>query len=128
MLHRATTVAAWIFIAVIAYATLSRVGVVYRVYEEIAPMVARPTVNTYVHFEHVLAFAVVGLLFCLAYPRSVILVCGIVFGAAALLEMLQTLTPDRHGTIFDALEKMAGGGAGILVGRVGILAHTRLRS
>jgi hypothetical protein len=30
------------------------------------------------------------------------------------LEIAQTLTPDRHGTLTDALEKIAGGAAGIL--------------
>jgi VanZ family protein len=128
MLHRGITVAAWICLAVITYATLSSIGVVYRVYEEIAPLVARPTVHNYVHFEHVIAFAVVGFLFYLAYPRSTILVCCIVFGSAVLLEILQTLTPDRHGTVFDALEKMAGGGIGIIAGRLLIRANINLRS
>jgi VanZ family protein len=64
--------------------------------------------RNYAHFEHLISFAVVGVLFSLAYPRRTILVCCIVFGGAALLEFLQTLTPDRHGTRADALEKMAG--------------------
>ena len=55
-----------------------------------------------------------GVLFCFAYPRRPVLVCVIVFGAAAVLEIMQTLTPDRHGTWIDALEKMAGGAAGII--------------
>ena len=70
--------------------------------------------QTYAHFEHVIAFALLGALFGFAYPRRLILVCCIVFGAAALLEILQTMTPDRHGTLVDALEKMAGGAAGII--------------
>jgi VanZ family protein len=128
MLHRMIIAAAWASIAVIAYATLSRVGMVYSVYERIAPLVDRPSISSYVHFEHVLAFAVAGLLFGLAYPRSTIMVCCIVFGAAALLEILQTLTPDRHGTVLDALEKMAGGATGILVARTvtGFHSHRRL--
>jgi hypothetical protein len=28
------------------------------------------------------------------------------------------MTPDRHGTLIDALEKMAGGAAGIIFSRV----------
>jgi VanZ family protein len=121
VLHRVIAAAAWASLAVIAYATLSRVGVVYGVYEKLAPMVARPAVGTYVHFEHVLAFAVVGLLFCLAYPRSMIPVCCIVFGAAVLFEVLQTFTPDRHGTLADAVEKMIGGAIGIGFGRMALL-------
>lgn len=121
------TAAAWASIVVIAAATLSRVGVVYRVYERIAPLVDRPSISSYVHFEHVLAFAVAGLLFGLAYPRSTILVGCIVLGTAAVLEILQTLTPDRHGTVFDALEKMAGGATGILIARAFMWSHSERR-
>ena len=77
----------------------------------------RPEMRNYAHVEHILVFAVVGVLFSLAYPRRTILVCCIVLGGAALLEILQTLTPDRHGTLTDALEKMAGGAAGIFLAR-----------
>ncbi|MBR1280352.1 VanZ family protein [Bradyrhizobium sp. AUGA SZCCT0283] len=73
--------------------------------------------QTYAHFEHVIAFAILGALFGFAYPRRLMLVCGIVFGAAALLEILQTMTPDRHGTLIDVLEKMAGGAVGIILVR-----------
>jgi VanZ family protein len=127
MLHRMITAVAWVSIAVIAYATLSRVGTVYNVYERVAPLVNRPSISSYVHFEHVLAFAVAGLLFGLAYPRSTILVYCIVFGAAALLEILQTLTPDRHGTMLDALEKMAGGATGIMIARTVIWSYSKRR-
>jgi VanZ family protein len=127
MLHRMITAAAWASIAVIAAATLSRVGVVYSVYERVAPLVSRPSISSYVHFEHVLAYALAGLLFGLAYPRSTILVCCIVLGTAALLEILQTITPDRHGSIFDALEKMAGGAIGILVARTVMWSHSERR-
>jgi hypothetical protein len=44
--------------------------------------------RNYAHFEHLISFAVVGVLFSLACPRRTILVCYIVFGAAALLEYL----------------------------------------
>jgi VanZ family protein len=80
-------------------------------------MLMRPEMRNYAHVEHIISFAVVGVLFSLAYPRRTILVCCIVFGGAALLEILQTLTPDRHGTLPDALEKMAGGAMGIILAR-----------
>jgi hypothetical protein len=51
------------------------------------------------------------------YPRHVALVCLIVLGSAVLLEIMQLLTPDRHGRIQDAIEKMTGGAAGIVAGR-----------
>ena len=105
--------AAWIAVIAIAYATLTHVGFVYAIYFKLAPYLMRPGMQTYAHFEHVIAFACLGVLFGFAYPRRPVLVCIIVFGAAALLEIMQTMTPDRHGTWIDALEKMAGGGAGI---------------
>jgi VanZ family protein len=74
-----------------------------------------PEMRTYAHFEHVLAFALLGALFAYAYPHKLLLVCSVVLGGAVLLELAQTMTPDRHGTLIDALEKMAGGAAGILV-------------
>jgi hypothetical protein len=114
---RLAMAAAWIAVIAIAYATLTHVGFVYAIYFKLSPFLMRPAMQTYAHFEHVIAFAILGALFGLAYPRRLILVCGIVFGAAALLEILQTMTPDRHGTLIDALEKMAGGAAGIIFAR-----------
>jgi len=111
------TVTAWVSITVIAYATLTHVGFVYSIYFKLSPILMRPEMRNYAHFEHIIAFAVVGALFSLAYPRRTILVCCIVLGGAALLEILQMLTPDRHGTLVDALEKMAGGAAGIFLPR-----------
>lgn len=73
--------------------------------------------RTYAHFEHIIAFFFLGILFAFAYPRRPILVCCTVFGAASLLELLQTITPDRHGTLIDAFEKVAGGAAGVLLAR-----------
>ena len=108
---------AWASIGLIAYATLAHVGFVYAIYFELAPILLRPEMKTYAHFEHVIAFAVFGALFCFAYPRHIGLVCCVVFGSAALLEFLQTLTPDRHGTLVDAVEKIAGGAGGIILAK-----------
>jgi VanZ family protein len=98
------TIAAWSLLCFIAYVTLS-------------PIQARPTLPTSTNFEHFAAFAILGVLFCLAYPRQFILVCLIVLGSAVVLEAMQLLIPDRHGRIQDAFEKIAGGGTGILIGR-----------
>ena len=114
---RLITIAAWVAIAVIAYATLTRVGFVYAIYFKLAPLLRGPAMRTYAHFEHIIAFALLGALFAFAYPKRLLLVCCIVLGGAALLEIAQTLTPDRHGTLIDALEKIAGGSAGILLAR-----------
>jgi hypothetical protein len=105
MLRKLIPVAAWALLAFFAYATIS-------------PIQVRPTLPVPTSFEHLTAFAVLGLLFCLAYPRHIALVCLIVLGSAVLLEIMQLLTPDRHGRIQDAIEKMAGGVLGIVAGRV----------
>ena len=112
---RLAIVAAWVAIVAIAYATLTHVGFVYAIYFKLAPYLMGPAMQTYAHFEHVIAFACLGALFGFAYPKRPILVCVIVFGTAVLLEIMQTMTPDRHGTWIDALEKMAGGGIGVLI-------------
>ena len=77
---------AWIAVITIAYATLTHVGFVYAIYFKLAPYLMRPAMQTYAHFEHVIAFAILGALFGFAYPRRLTLVCCIVFGAAAALE------------------------------------------
>lgn len=106
---------AWAFIALIAYATLTKIGFIYAVYDHVAPLLMRPSLRVYTHIEHVVAFAVFGALFSLAYSRRPLVVYGLVFGGAIVLELMQTLTPDRHGTLVDAVEKMAGGALGILL-------------
>jgi VanZ family protein len=111
------TVAAWVSFIFIAYATLTNVGFVYSIYFKLSPILMQPEMKTYAHLEHMIAFAVIGALFSFAYPRYLIFVCCIVFGGAVLLELLQTLTPDRHGTLADAMEKVAGGAVGILLAR-----------
>ena len=102
MLQRLLTLAAWGCMAFIAYATLS-------------PIAARPTLVSSAGLEHFAAFAVLGALFCLAYPRHWFFVVAIVIGSAIGLELAQLLTPDRHGELIDALQKMTGGTFGILL-------------
>jgi VanZ family protein len=104
MFHKLITGAAWTVLAFIVYATIS-------------PIQHRPTLPTAPRFEHLVAFAVLGALFCLAYPRQIVLVCLIVLGSAILLEIMQLLAHDRHGRIQDAIQKMAGGAIGIAAGR-----------
>jgi VanZ family protein len=113
MFQKLITIAAWTSIVALAFATLARVGFVYAIYYKLAPHLMRPGMRLYAHFEHVIAFTVLGALFAFSYPRRPIFVCSIVFISAVILEYLQTLTPDRHGTLVDALEKLVGGALGI---------------
>jgi VanZ family protein len=113
MSHKLIVGAAWLSIAALAYATLTNVGFVYSIYFKLAPFL-HAQMTTYAHFEHVIAFALFGALFALAYPKRVIFVFAVVFISAVTLEYLQTLTPDRHGTLIDACEKIVGGAVGIV--------------
>jgi uncharacterized membrane protein HdeD (DUF308 family) len=102
MLQKFATIAAWALLTFITYATLS-------------PMQARPTLPTPSSVEHFAAFAALGGLFCLAYPKHTVFVCALVFGSAALLEVAQLLTADRHARFADAMQKLAGGAFGIIL-------------
>lgn len=99
MFHKVMTVIAWLTLLFIAFVTLSPIG--------LRPHVAGVSV------ERFGAFALAGVLFGLAYPARLGLVLLLLVGAAAGLEILQHLTPDRHGHVPDALVKMAGGVAGV---------------
>jgi VanZ family protein len=115
MLRNTTIAAAWISLAFIAYATLS-------------PLDERPelaSLDLFTHFDHYIAYAVLGGVFALAYPRRTFIVCIIVFGSAVLLELAQMLTPDRHARVSDALRKLIGGAVGISFGRLVIVFWVR---
>ena len=105
MFDKITAIAAWGLLTFIAFATIS-------------PIRDRPTLAISSSLEHLAAFAALGILFSAAYRKQFALVCLTVIGSAVLLEFAQLLTPDRHGRVEDALEKIVGGVAGILIGRV----------
>jgi VanZ family protein len=113
MIQRVCTIAGWLALAFIAYATLSPI--------DDRPVLAGP------QLEHFAAFALVGLAFAVAYPNRVVFVVIIVVGAALGLEALQLLTPDRHGRVIDALVKALGGVFGISAGQLALFL-LRLKS
>jgi VanZ family protein len=106
MIHKFSTVAAWASLALIVYATLSPA--------HLRPELTATEPNIIVLIERVGAFAVLGLLFSISYPRHNGFVSVVVLGGAVVLELLQTIVPDRDARVVDAIQKMAGGGAGIL--------------
>ena len=99
MPHKIITAIAWAILAFIVFATLSPIGL-------------RPHLED-VGVERFGAFAFVGLLFGLAYPKRLWLVLILVVGTACILEALQHLTPDRHGHVSDAVVKLFGGVVGV---------------
>lgn len=112
MLQKAFFMAAWIAVAVIVCATLSPIA--------LRPEIAAP------NLERFGAYAILGFLFGMAYPRKIALVLEIVIGAAVLLEVLQLFTSDRHGTLLDVLFKTAGDLTGVIASVVASLIASRV--
>jgi len=112
MPRKLIAVAAWALLIFITYATLSSI--------EARPELVGPGFHKafFTVVERFGAYAVLGLLFYLAYPRHAVAICIIVFGSAIVLELLQILIPDRDARVLDAMEKLAGGAAGIIVARI----------
>ena len=104
MIQKVSIAAGWLALVFIVYATLSPI--------QDRPVVAGP------QLEHFAAFALMGFAFALAYPNRILLVVAVVVGSAFGLEVLQLLTPDRHGRVLDALVKAAGGAGGISAGQL----------
>lgn len=101
--RRMIRAAAWCSLAFVVFATLGPLGL-------------RPTTGLSPQLERLTAFFVVGGLFAAAYPRHIILAAIVVLGTAVLLELLQLLTPSRHGRLFDAGVKIVGGALGLALG------------
>src|SRR5437762_1616887 len=99
---------AWAVLTFIAFATLLPYS--------LRPELTETEPGLVVTIEHVGAFGLLGLLFLVSYPERLRSVCLVVFGSAIALELAQALLPDRHARFVDALEKVVGGGAGILLG------------
>lgn len=106
-------VAAWAMVSLIGYATLTKVQFIYFVYGKVRPFLFGLNMATWGHLEHVIAFSTLGILFALAYPRRPLTTCSVVTFIAVTFELLQTLTPDRHGTVIDASEKIVAGCMGV---------------
>src|SRR5260221_12351105 len=107
MLHRLLATAAWTAFALIVFSTIS-------------PLSMRPVATADPNIERFAAFALVGLLFGLAYPRRLAVDASFVVIAAGELEMLQLMIRDRHGHMADALVKAGCGGfcvapAGVII-------------
>lgn len=93
----------------ICFTTLSPIG--------IRPDVGEP------HVERFIGFAVLALLFGMAYPRRVPLILAIIIGTAIILEISQSFTGDRHAKSIDVFFKILGAvfGAGVFIGARALL-------
>jgi hypothetical protein len=99
----ALRLAAWLLLAGLVFVTLSPV--------DLRPISPLPT-----QIERAIALTIVGFVFALAYPRRLVLVAVIVLGATIGLEVLQLVTPSRHGRWPDVAVKLLGGSVGLAGG------------
>ena len=120
-MSKSVSLAAWALLAFITFVTLSPYA--------IRPELAEAETDVVVILERVGAFGLLGLLFLISYPERRRTVCILVLGSAVVLELAQIVTSDRHARFVDALQKIVGGGAGILVGvaLLSFLMDARLR-
>jgi hypothetical protein len=95
MMRKLVILIAWCCLGLIVFVTLSPIGL-------------RPESGS-AGLERFAAYNVLGVLFVAAYPRRFTWVMVIILGVAVSLELLQHLTPDRHGHIADAAQKVIGG-------------------
>jgi VanZ family protein len=104
IVRKLTIFAAWGAFALICFVTLSPIG--------LRPETGEPIPERFV------AYLVLGALFMAAYPRHFVKLAIFLTIAASGLEALQHLTPDRHGHLADAIEKVAGAWSGCAVVRL----------
>lgn len=86
---------AWILLIAIIFVTISPIGL-------------RPHTLTTVNFDRGAAFAVVAMLFVLAYPGRWKRIGLFLITGAALFEIMQIVSPTRHAHLEDALMKSLG--------------------
>jgi VanZ family protein len=85
---RIMQVAGWLLLAGAVFLTLS-------------PRRFRPVTGFEHHVEHLAAFALLGFVFGLGYPRRRLVLALAGIAAVALLELAQHWVPGRHGTWSD---------------------------
>src|SRR3984957_11689611 len=106
MLHKLVTSLAWAFLVFVVFATLSPAA--------FRPVLTANETAPIVIIERVGAFGLLGFLFTISYPKRRAFVCTIVFGSAVWLELLQLVALARHARVIDAVEKLIGGGLGVI--------------
>lgn len=103
MTRKLLRLAAWAVLIGLILATLS-------------PISARPQSGLPVNLERTIAFVVAGGLLAMAYPARIWLIGCLLVGFIFSLELMQHLTPDRHGHTVDAIFKAVGAIVGIAAG------------
>ncbi len=97
------------------------------IFVTVSPIRLRPQDFASVDIDRAGAFAVMALLFVLAYPRQWLLCAILLVVGAGGIELLQYLSPTRHANLDDAAVKAAGAVIGSIVGLVANRMITRFR-
>lgn len=105
-------ITAWMLVAALVFVTMAPIGL-------------RPIVADSANLERATAYAFLGLVFALAYPRHRLLALLVVVTLAGVLEFGQTLTASRHGRIPDFLVKASSAAAGVLGAHAALLLRDR---
>jgi len=77
------------------------------------------------NLERAMAYALMGFMLALAYPRHWLWALAAGVALAGLLEAAQGLTASRHGRVADFLVKAVAASLGALVAQVVLFAGTR---
>jgi VanZ family protein len=101
MLAKATRATGWLLVAGAVFLT-------------IGPQKIRPVTGVEHNLEHFLAFALVGLVFGLGYPRRLALLLPLAIAVAAVLETAQLWIPLRHAYFSDFAINALGACIGLL--------------
>jgi VanZ family protein len=84
----------------------------------VGPLGLRPQTHFPPDLERFAAYALLGLLFALAYPRHLWLLGPFLVAAAGALELGQFFVPHRDAHLSDFLFKAGGAVVGLIVGRL----------
>lgn len=102
MIRNIALIATVVVVSIIVFATLS-------------PLDLRPRTG-FVGPEREAAFLLLGVVAVVAFPSHLWLVIAAMVASTIGLELAQHLTPDRHGHVADALQKLGGGLVGCALG------------
>ncbi len=98
-MNKIVAIAAWFTFGAIVLFTLS-------------PIQMRPGDIITPDVDRAMAFFLLSTLFATTFPKRILLIAVLTVMAAGGLELMQHLSPTRHGELSDALFKAAGGLAG----------------
>lgn len=89
----------------------------------VGPIEFRPLSPLPTQAERFSAFAVVGLLFTIFYPKYFWQISVLVIASSVGFELLQMLSASRHGRLSDLAFKLAGALCGLTIGKGLSLAY-----